>query len=152
MDTDSWLDLLMNVLIMEYNKIIFRGCFPLQWGMREAFLALKKHQLKLPMVASTMQALGQSSAASGIGLGGAGEGAAELDLDELECTVRVPPHSRPALPGAHRDGRACAPQLANLIFSGYIKGYIAHEKRVLVLSKAATFPTARLQRPPSSVF
>ena len=44
------------------------------------------------------------------------------------------------------------PQLANLIFSGYIKGYIAHEKRVLVLSKAAPFPTARLQRPPSSVF
>ena len=65
--------------------------------------------------------------------------------------MRVPPHSRPALPGAHRDGRAC-PQLANLIFSGYIKGYIAHEKRVLVLSKAAPFPTARLQRPPSSVF
>jgi hypothetical protein len=47
-DTDSWLDLLMNVLIMEYNKIIFRGCFPLKWGMREVFHALKKHELKLP--------------------------------------------------------------------------------------------------------
>ena len=77
--------------------------------------------------------MGQSSAASGIGgtLGPADtheQEDTELDLDELECT------------------------LANLIYSGYVKGYIAHEKRVLVLSKASPFPTARLSQPPSTVF
>jgi hypothetical protein len=94
------------------------------------------HQLKLAMVATTMRAMGQSGAASGTGGAGeaAGAGAEDdavelaLDLDELECT------------------------LANLIFSGYIKGYIAHEKRVLVLSKASPFPTARLAQPPKTVF
>lgn len=30
--------------------------------------------------------------------------------------------------------------LANLIFKGYIKGYIAHEKEKLVLSKTNAFP------------
>jgi len=41
----------------------------------------------------------------------------ELDLDELQCL------------------------LANLIASSLIKGYISHEKRILVLSKDA-FPEA----------
>ena len=41
----------------------------------------------------------------------------ELDLDELECL------------------------LANLIANSLIKGYISHEKRILVLSKDA-FPDA----------
>jgi hypothetical protein len=39
-----------------------------------------------------------------------------MDLDEVECI------------------------LANLIFRGYIKGYISHSKRVLVLSKKDPFP------------
>ena len=84
------------------------------------------HQLKLSMLASTMHGMGQSGAASGTS-GGEGEAEA-MDLDELECT------------------------LANLIYSGYVKGYIAHEKRVLVLSKATPFPTARLAQPPKTVF
>jgi hypothetical protein len=81
-----------------------------------------RHQLKLPMLAAVMHSLGQTSATAGE-TGGATE-----SLDELECT------------------------LANLIYSGYIKGYIAHEKRVLVLSKANPFPPDRLSSPPSSVF
>lgn len=85
------------------------------------------------MVARTMRAMGQSGAASGTGgkLGSADtheEEESDLDLDELECT------------------------LANLIYSGYVKGYIAHEKRILVLSKASPFPTARLSQPPNTVF
>jgi len=39
-----------------------------------------------------------------------------MDLDELECI------------------------LANLIFRGYVRGYISHTKRILVLSKANPFP------------
>jgi hypothetical protein len=30
--------------------------------------------------------------------------------------------------------------LANLIFKGYVKGYIAHDKGIVVLSKVAAFP------------
>jgi hypothetical protein len=41
-----------------------------------------------------------------------------MDVDEIECI------------------------LANLIFRGYIKGYIAHAKQVLVVSKKAAFPLA----------
>ena len=40
----------------------------------------------------------------------------EMDADEIECI------------------------LANLIFKGYIKGYISHEKRVVILSKTNPFP------------
>lgn len=39
-----------------------------------------------------------------------------IDLDEVECI------------------------LANLIFRGYIRGYLSHAKRVLVLSKRDPFP------------
>jgi hypothetical protein len=39
-----------------------------------------------------------------------------LEMDEVECLV------------------------ANLIYRGYVKGYISHSKRVLVLSKANPFP------------
>lgn len=42
--------------------------------------------------------------------------AADVDIDEIECL------------------------LANLIFKGNIRGYIAHEKRILVLSKDNPFP------------
>ena len=41
-----------------------------------------------------------------------------LDTDEIECI------------------------LANLIYRGYVKGYIAHNKRYLVLSKKDPFPVS----------
>ena len=41
----------------------------------------------------------------------------QVDLDEIECV------------------------LANLIYKGYIKGYLSHTKRMLVLSKRDPFPT-----------
>jgi len=41
-----------------------------------------------------------------------------IDLDEVECI------------------------LANLIFKNYVRGYISHAKRTLVLSKRDPFPTA----------
>eukprot|EP00980_Cylindrotheca_fusiformis_P010719 scaffold2402_cov109-Cylindrotheca_fusiformis.AAC.1 len=42
----------------------------------------------------------------------------QIDLDEVECI------------------------LANLIYRGYVRGYLSHSKRVLVLSKRDPFPTA----------
>jgi len=41
-----------------------------------------------------------------------------FDLDEIECI------------------------LANLIYRGYVRGYLSHTKRVLVLSKRDPFPMA----------
>jgi hypothetical protein len=38
------------------------------------------------------------------------------DMDEIECIV------------------------ANLIFKGYMKGYMSHQKKILVVSKAQPFP------------
>lgn len=43
--------------------------------------------------------------------------ASDVDIDEIECL------------------------LANLIYKGSIRGYIAHEKRILVLSKDKPFPS-----------
>ena len=43
--------------------------------------------------------------------------ASDVDIDEIECL------------------------LANLIYKGNIRGYIAHEKRILVLSKDNPFPS-----------
>jgi len=43
-----------------------------------------------------------------------------MDLDEIECI------------------------LANLIYRGYVRGYISHTKRVLVLSKKDPFPFASI--------
>lgn len=37
--------------------------------------------------------------------------------------------------------------LANMIYKGYIRGYIAHEKGVLVLSKRDPFPIAAVMSP-----
>jgi hypothetical protein len=39
-----------------------------------------------------------------------------MDMEEIECI------------------------LANLIFKGYVKGYMSHQKKVLVVSKAQAFP------------
>merc|ERR1711907_852742 len=46
--TADWLMLLMQILIMEYNRLLFRNRYPIQWGLQEAFLALKSHELKPP--------------------------------------------------------------------------------------------------------
>jgi len=43
----------------------------------------------------------------------------EMDVDEIECV------------------------LANLIYNGYIKGYIAHQHGKLVVSKGNAFPSLR---------
>lgn len=45
-----------------------------------------------------------------------------LSLDEIECII------------------------ANLIFKGYIKGYISHKQRVLVLSKNQPFPIDKIRQ------
>ncbi|KAG7349861.1 PCI domain containing protein [Nitzschia inconspicua] len=45
-----------------------------------------------------------------------------MDLDEIECIM------------------------ANLIFRGYVRGYLSHQKRVLVLSKRDPFPTSSVIR------
>jgi hypothetical protein len=46
-----------------------------------------------------------------------------MELDEIECV------------------------LANLVFQGKIKGYLSHEKRTLIVSKADPFPTAAIVKP-----
>ncbi len=53
-------------------------------------------------------------------------GTHEVDTDEVECIV------------------------ANLIYSGRIKGYISHQKSILVLSKVDPFPIAAVVTAPSS--
>jgi nuclear mRNA export protein PCID2/THP1 len=50
----------------------------------------------------------------------------EIDLDEIECI------------------------LANLIYRGYIRGYISHTRRTLVLSKSNPFPTSAIIVPATS--
>lgn len=46
----------------------------------------------------------------------------DVDLDEVECI------------------------LSNLIYQGKIKGYISHEKRTLIISKADPFPKAGVMK------
>lgn len=46
----------------------------------------------------------------------------------------------------------CRSVPAAVIYGGYVRGYIAHEKGVLVLSKAKPFPTDRMQEPPRAAF
>ena len=36
--------------------------------------------------------------------------------------------------------------VANLIYRGYVKGYISHQKAVLVVSKKDPFPTAAVMK------
>ena len=48
----------------------------------------------------------------------------EVDLDEIECI------------------------LANLIFQGKVKGYLSHQKRFLVVSKAEPFPLSAVVKKP----
>ena len=51
----------------------------------------------------------------------------EVDMDEVECI------------------------LANLIYSGKVKGYISHQKSILVLSKQDPFPISAIITKPNNV-
>ena len=46
--TGPWLMLLMRILIVEYNNLIFPKRFPVLWGLKHAFLALRQHRLTGP--------------------------------------------------------------------------------------------------------
>ena len=46
--TDPWLGLLMNILIMEFNNILFPKRYPIQWGMKEALECIKHLKLDGP--------------------------------------------------------------------------------------------------------
>ena len=45
---DDWLMLLMRIMIMEYNQILFSKRYRLQWGLRDALLALRQIELTPP--------------------------------------------------------------------------------------------------------
>jgi len=46
--TDPWLGLLMNILIMEFNNILFPKRYPITWGMKEALACIKHLPLDGP--------------------------------------------------------------------------------------------------------
>jgi len=47
-ETSPWLFLLMDILIMEFNRCLFPGRWPISWGLYEALCALRKHELTPP--------------------------------------------------------------------------------------------------------
>ena len=46
--TDPWLGLLMNILIMEFNNLLFPKRYPIEWGMVEALECIKDLPLDGP--------------------------------------------------------------------------------------------------------
>jgi hypothetical protein len=40
----NWVVLLMNIMVMEFNQLLFRRRWPLRWGLREAFEHLRTRQ------------------------------------------------------------------------------------------------------------
>ena len=45
---DDWLMLLMRIMIMEYNQILFAKRYRLQWGLKDALIALRSVELTPP--------------------------------------------------------------------------------------------------------
>jgi hypothetical protein len=45
---DEWLMLLMRIMIMEYNQLLLARRYRLQWGLREALVALRSCKLEPP--------------------------------------------------------------------------------------------------------
>jgi len=45
---DDWLMLLMRIMIMEYNQILFERRYRLQWGLKDALMALRAIELTPP--------------------------------------------------------------------------------------------------------
>ena len=45
---DDWLMLLMRIMIMEYNQILFTKRYRLQWGLKDALIALRQIELTPP--------------------------------------------------------------------------------------------------------
>jgi len=46
-DSD-WVVLIMNIMVMEFNQLLFRRRWPLRWGLREAFEHLRTRQYRGP--------------------------------------------------------------------------------------------------------
>mmetsp|Transcript_41570 Transcript_41570/g.114514 ORF Transcript_41570/g.114514 Transcript_41570/m.114514 type:complete len:533 (+) Transcript_41570:57-1655(+) len=40
----DWIVLIMNIMVMEFNQLLFRRRWPLQWGLRETFAYLRTHK------------------------------------------------------------------------------------------------------------
>ncbi|EME31558.1 PCI domain-containing protein 2 [Galdieria sulphuraria] len=59
-------------------------------------------------------------------------GSTRLKLPDLQCALKVAGYEMDI------DELECC--LANLIYQGYIKGYIAHQRQILVVSKVDPFP------------
>lgn len=59
-------------------------------------------------------------------------GSTRLKLPDLQCALKVAGYEM------DMDELECC--LANLIYQGYIKGYIAHQRQILVVSKVDPFP------------
>ena len=67
----------------------------------------------------------------------------------MEDNLRSPPQRRrppPQCLGEPTDLAEVECVVANLIYRGYVKGYISHQKAVLVVSKKDPFPTAAVMK------
>ncbi|GJQ08650.1 hypothetical protein GpartN1_g441.t1 [Galdieria partita] len=62
-------------------------------------------------------------------------GSTRLKLPDLQCALKIAGYEMDI------DELECC--LANLIYQGYIKGYIAHKRHILVVSKVDPFPRLR---------
>lgn len=67
----------------------------------------------------------------------------EVDIDEVECMIANMIYKVSAR--HHRIGVVCS----KVCSQGYIKGYISHEKRTVVLSKAGPFPSLKSRIKPA---
>eukprot|EP00442_Polarella_glacialis_P022352 CAMPEP_0115128862 /NCGR_PEP_ID=MMETSP0227-20121206/51418_1 /TAXON_ID=89957 /ORGANISM="Polarella glacialis, Strain CCMP 1383" /LENGTH=76 /DNA_ID=CAMNT_0002533561 /DNA_START=10 /DNA_END=237 /DNA_ORIENTATION=- len=38
----------MNIMVMEFNQMLFRRRWPIRWGLQEAFAYLRTHRFKGP--------------------------------------------------------------------------------------------------------
>lgn len=41
---DDWVVLIMNIMVLEFNQLLFRKRWPIKWGLRECFLYFRTHQ------------------------------------------------------------------------------------------------------------
>merc|ERR1712194_273356 len=41
--TKDWVVLIMNIMVLEFNQLLFKRRWPIQWGLKEAFTYLRTH-------------------------------------------------------------------------------------------------------------